>query len=70
MNNKRIRRAIRKYIQKSGKQGKSTRRIAAIFSKAYNTTEARIYGNIRSMKYDQKTNKITTIIPGSYSIIS
>ncbi|WP_346920769.1 hypothetical protein [Clostridium sp. UBA7339] len=48
MSNKMIRRIIRKYIKRFGKQ--DTRFIIATFANAFSTTKQRISGNISCMK--------------------
>lgn len=68
MNNKKIRRAMRKFVERYGEQ--DTRKMTTLFSKAYGTTKQRIAGNLRTMKYDEKTVQITTLIPCYYSIMN
>lgn len=65
--NKEIRRAIRKYVKRNGVQ--NTRDVIRIFANAYQTSKQRISGNLRSLKYDDKTINITTFIPATYSIM-
>lgn len=65
--NKEIRRAIRKYVKRKGMQ--NTRDVIRIFADAYQTSKQRISGNLRSLKYDDKTINITTFIPDTYSIM-
>ena len=48
MNNKLIRRSIRKYIKRYGKQ--DTRFVITTFAAAFQTTKQRISGNISCMK--------------------
>lgn len=65
--NKQIRRAIRKYVERKGAQ--NTRDIIRIFADAFHTPKQRISGNLRSLKYDDKTIRITTYIPATYSVM-
>jgi len=65
MDNKRIRRSIRKYIKHYGTQ--DTRRVITTFACAYNTPKQRIAGNLKTMAYDEKTIHITIHIPYCYS---
>lgn len=65
--NYRIRRAIERYIQVNGQQ--DTRDVIALFAKRFNTTKQRISGNLRSLKYDDKTIRITTYISATYSVM-
>lgn len=58
MKNKQIRRAMRKYVERYGRQ--DTRKIIAAFAKAYKTTKQRISGNLSALK----------CIDGTVSIIS
>lgn len=68
MDNKKIRRAMRKYVLHRGAP-QDTRKMTALFSKAYKTTRQRIAGNLRTMKYDEKTIQIITHVPGQRSIM-
>lgn len=68
MSNKQIRRIIRKFLKRYGSQ--NTRKMTALLSTACNTTKQRIAGNLRTMKYDEKTIQITTHIPACYSTMS
>ena len=65
--NKQIRRAIRKYVERKGVQ--NTRDVILIFADAFHTPTQRISGNLRSLKYDDKTISITTYIPATYSVM-
>lgn len=67
MDNKKIRRSLRKFIEHLGPQ--DTRKMTALFSKAYKTTRQRIAGNLRTMKYDEKSIQIITHVPGQRSIM-
>ncbi len=67
INNKKIRRVMRKFVKRYGQQ--NTRKMISLFSKAYRTTKQRIAGNLRTMKYDEKTIQIETYIPCHYSVM-
>lgn len=68
MSNKKIRRAMRKFVEHYGQQ--DTRKMTILFSTAYGITKQHIAGNLRAMKYDEKTIQITTYIPCCYSIMN
>lgn len=65
--NKSIRRAMRKFIEHYGAQ--DTRKMTALFATAYKTTKQRIAGNPKTMKYDEKTINIKTVVPAAYSVM-
>lgn len=68
MNNKQIRRAMKNFVKRYGKQ--DTRKMTNLFSTAYKTTKQRIAGNLKTMHYDEKTVQITTHIPACYSTMN
>lgn len=68
MNNKLLRRAMRKFVKHYG--GQDTRKMTDVFSKAYHTSKQRIAGNLKTMKYDELTISIDTYIPNCYSVMS
>ena len=68
MSNKQIRRIMRNFVKHYGPQ--DTRKMTALLSAACKTTKQRIAGNLRTMKYDEKTIKITTHIHECYSTMS
>lgn len=68
MTDKQIRRSIRKFIKRYGMQ--DTRKITTLFANAYSTTKQRIAGNLRTMKYDEKTINISTYIPCCHSVMT
>jgi hypothetical protein len=63
MNNKLIRRSIRKYIKRYGKQ--DTRSVITRFATAFQTTKQRISGNISCMKCIDGTINIVPNKPHS-----
>lgn len=63
MNNILIRRSIRKYIKRYGKQ--DTRSVITTFATAFQTTKQRISGNISCMKCIDGTINITPNKPHS-----
>lgn len=63
MNNKLIRRTMKRYIQHYGKQ--DTREVIAKFAVAFNTTKQRISGNISCMKCIDGTIEIIPNRPHS-----
>ncbi len=68
MNNIAIRRSIRKYVKHYGVQ--DTRKIIKVFAAAWKTSKQRIAGNLKTLKYDDETIEITTIIPYRKSLIN
>lgn len=68
MENKQIRRAMRKFLVHYGQQ--DTRKMTSLFSSAYNTNKHRIAGNLRAMEYNEQTIQIKTHIPHSYSTMN
>ncbi len=68
MENKRIRRAMRKFVIHYGQQ--NTRKMTSLFASAYKTSKHRIAGNLRAMEYDEHTIQIKTHIPNSYSTMN
>jgi hypothetical protein len=63
MNNKQIRRAMRKFTEHYGKR--DTRKVIATFATAYKTTKQRISGNLSSLVGNDKTVKIIANRPNS-----
>ena len=53
---------MRKFIEHYGAQ--DTRKMTALFATAYKTTKQRIAGNLKTMKYDEKT-----VVPAAYSVM-
>ena len=68
MSNKQIRRIMRNFVKKYGPQ--DTRKMIDLLSAACKTTKQRVAGNLRALKYDEQTIKITTHIPECYSTMS
>ncbi len=68
MSNKQIRRIMKNFVKHYGPQ--NTRKMTALLSAACKTTKQRIAGNLKTMKYDEKTIQITTHIPSCYSTMS
>lgn len=68
MSNKQIRRIMKNFVKHYGPQ--DTRKMTALLSAACKTTKQRITGNLKTMKYDEKTIQITTHIPSCYSTMS
>lgn len=66
--NRQQRRALRKFVEHYGPI--NTRHLTETFGRAYKTSKQRVAGNLRSLKYDDKTVQITTYIPKTYSEMS